>query len=79
MVALADFASVSSAHLYDVLACRKSATIDFIAKVAQGLGCPPADLLRDPPDVDSGDPATLNQGAAAGIVRRPRQRLRGVK
>ena len=48
VVALADFADVSNAHLYDVLACNKAATVDFIQKVAEALGCDPASLLRTP-------------------------------
>jgi DNA-binding Xre family transcriptional regulator len=48
VVALADFAGVSTAHLYDVLGCKKAATVDFIQKVSEALDCEAADLLRAP-------------------------------
>lgn len=47
IVALADLAGVSSAHLYDVMRCEKSATIDFVEKVAVALDVEPWQLLRD--------------------------------
>jgi|GEM_PF-4710201 len=46
VVAVADFAEVSVAHVYDVLGCRKAATVDFIEKLAAALAIEPADLLR---------------------------------
>ena len=46
VVAVADFAGVSVAHLYDLLRCRKAATVDIIEKVAGALGVEPADLLQ---------------------------------
>jgi len=47
IVALADLAGVSSAHLYDVIRCEKSATVDFVDKVAAALDVEPWQLLRD--------------------------------
>lgn len=50
IVALADLAGVSSAHLYDVIRCEKAATIDFVEKVAEALELEPWQLLRDQGD-----------------------------
>jgi transcriptional regulator with XRE-family HTH domain len=47
IVALADLAGVSSAHLYDVVRSEKSATVDFLEKVAEALGVEPWQLLRN--------------------------------
>jgi hypothetical protein len=47
IVALAGLADVSAAHLYDVVGCKKAATVDFIEKVAGALGVEPWQLLRD--------------------------------
>ena len=38
---LADFAEVSRSQLYDVLNCKKRATIDWIAKIAKPLKVEP--------------------------------------
>jgi len=46
VVALAGFAEVSAAQLYDVLRCRKGASLDFIAKLAAALEIEPWQLLR---------------------------------
>jgi hypothetical protein len=45
MNALADFAAVSRSQLYDVLASRKAASVDWVAKVAVALEVQPWDLL----------------------------------
>lgn len=45
MVALADFADVSVAHLYDVIAARKAASVDFVERVAEALQIEPWRLL----------------------------------
>jgi len=42
---IADFAAVSRAQLYDVLAGNKAATTDWIAKVADALEVEPWQLL----------------------------------
>ncbi len=42
---LADFAGVSRSQLFDLLAGRKSVTIDWLAKLASALGVPPWELL----------------------------------
>ena len=42
---LADFAGVSRSQLYDVLNENKSATVDWIAKVATALKVDPSKLL----------------------------------
>ncbi|MBL8624119.1 MAG: helix-turn-helix transcriptional regulator [Myxococcales bacterium] len=42
---LADFAGVSRSQLYDVLARRKAASIDWLAKIAKALDVPPSQLL----------------------------------
>jgi hypothetical protein len=47
MVALAGLADVSAAHLYDVVNCKKAATVDFIEKIADALGVEPWQLLKD--------------------------------
>jgi len=44
---LADFADVSRSQLYDVLARRKTASVDWIAKVAKALEIEPWRLLAD--------------------------------
>jgi lambda repressor-like predicted transcriptional regulator len=46
--ALADFAGVSRSQLYDVLATRKGASIDWLAKVATALEIQPWELLAPP-------------------------------
>jgi lambda repressor-like predicted transcriptional regulator len=43
--ALADLAGVSRSQLYDVLARRKAASIDWIARIATALEIEPARLL----------------------------------
>ncbi len=43
--ALADFADVSRSQLYDVLAGRKGATLDWLAKIARVLKVEPWELL----------------------------------
>ncbi len=47
---LADFAGVSRAHFFDVLALRKDATLSWLIKVALALGVDVAELVaaRDP-------------------------------
>jgi len=42
---LADFAGVSRAHFFDVLAGRKDPTLTWLAKVAAALGIDVSDLL----------------------------------
>ena len=44
--ALADLSGVGRTQLYDVLAGRKAATTDWLAKVCVTLGCEPHVLLR---------------------------------
>jgi transcriptional regulator with XRE-family HTH domain len=46
VVALAGFAEVSTAQLYDVLRCRKGPSLDFVAKLAAALEVEPWQLLR---------------------------------
>ncbi len=48
--ALADLAGVSRSQMYDVLAKRKSATIDWLDKVADALDVEVTELLRSPDD-----------------------------
>jgi len=43
--ALADFAGVSRSQLYDVLAQRKAASVDWIARIATALEIEPSRLL----------------------------------
>lgn len=43
--ALADFATVSRAQMFNVLACSSSATTDWLAKVAGALEVEPWQLL----------------------------------
>ncbi len=43
--ALADFATVSRAQMFNVLACSSSATTDWLAKVAGALDVEPWQLL----------------------------------
>lgn len=45
MNSLADFAGVSRSQLYDMLARRKAASIDWLAKIATALDVPPSQLL----------------------------------
>ena len=47
VVTVADFAEVSAAHLYDIIGCRKAATVDVIDKLAAALGVEPAELLGE--------------------------------
>lgn len=42
---LADFAGVSRAHFFDVLALRKDATLSWLTKVALALGVDVSDLV----------------------------------
>jgi transcriptional regulator with XRE-family HTH domain len=56
MVALADLAGVSAAHLYDVVKCKKAATVDFIEKIAGALDVEPWQLLRDSGDAGRDQP-----------------------
>lgn len=42
---LPDYAAVSRAHFWDVMAGRKSPTLAWVSKVAEALGCDPGDLL----------------------------------
>jgi transcriptional regulator with XRE-family HTH domain len=55
IVAAAGLAGVSAAHLYDVIACEKGATIDFIDKIARVLGVEPWQLLRETGDSSGGE------------------------
>lgn len=57
--ALADFATVSRAQMFNVLACTSSATTDWLAKVAEALEVEPWQLLAP---------------RHFGPVRRPRRR-----
>ena len=43
---VADFAGVSRSYLYDVLAGRKAATTDWLARVATAVEAEPWELLR---------------------------------
>lgn len=43
---LADLAAVSRSQLYDVLACRKSPTLDWIYKLSIALKVDLVDLLK---------------------------------
>ena len=43
---VADFAGVSRSQFYDVLLRRKSASVDWLAKVAATLDVEPWELLR---------------------------------
>jgi DNA-binding phage protein len=45
---LADFAGVSRSHFFDVLAARKTPTLDWLVKVATALDVDVADLLTPP-------------------------------
>ena len=45
---LADQASVSRTHLWEVLGGRRAATSDVLAKLAAVLGVDPLELLRTP-------------------------------
>ncbi len=47
--AVADFAGVSRSHLHAVLACQRSATVDWLAKIAAALEKEPFELLRPGP------------------------------
>lgn len=44
---LADFAGVSRSQLYDVLSCRKGASIDWVDKIAAVLDLSSSEMLRD--------------------------------
>jgi antitoxin component HigA of HigAB toxin-antitoxin module len=44
--ALADFAGASRSQLYDVLARRKAATVDWVEKLARCLDVEPWQLLQ---------------------------------
>jgi phage repressor protein C with HTH and peptisase S24 domain len=61
--ALADFAGVSRAQMFNVLAARTGATVDWLAKVASALDVEPAALLA------VSEAATSS--AAAAAERRP--------
>ncbi len=43
--ALADFSDVSRSHLHAVLACERSATVDWLEKIAATLEVEPYELL----------------------------------
>jgi transcriptional regulator with XRE-family HTH domain len=43
--ALADLAGVSRSHMWRVLRCECSPSIDWLGKVARALECAPRDLL----------------------------------
>lgn len=45
---LAGIAGVSRAHLMEVLAGRASPSLDFLTRVANGLGVDPEALVRKP-------------------------------
>jgi DNA-binding phage protein len=45
LTALADFAAVSRAQLFNVLACKMSPTLDWLVKVATALDVEPWQLL----------------------------------
>jgi DNA-binding phage protein len=45
---LADFAGVSRSHFFDVLAARKSPTLDWLVKVAAALDVDVVELLVPP-------------------------------
>lgn len=45
---LAELASVSPTHLYDVLAMRRAATIDWVERLALALDVSVSDLLKAP-------------------------------
>ena len=48
IIELADRAEVSRAHLFAVLAGRKSPTLDFLNRLANALDYDPHELLRPP-------------------------------
>ena len=60
IVALADLADVSPAHLYDVMRCKKAATIDFVQRIASAVEVEAWQLLRE-------------EGEHEGSERRPRR------
>jgi hypothetical protein len=78
VVAAADFAEVSPAHLYDILGARKAATVDVIEKLAAALGAEPASLLVDNVGMGPAAPSrkTRRQESpiSTGTKRRPRPR-----
>ncbi len=45
-IQLADQAGVSRSHLFSILAGEASATLDYLARIAEGLGCDPYELLE---------------------------------
>jgi transcriptional regulator with XRE-family HTH domain len=48
LIELADRAGVSRAHLFAVLAGRKSPTLDYLNRISTALGCDPHELLKPP-------------------------------
>lgn len=48
IIELAERAEVSRAHLFAVLAGRKSPTLDLLNRLATALECDPHELLRPP-------------------------------
>lgn len=48
LTALADFATVSRAQVFNVTACRVSPTLDWLSKVAAALDMEPWELLAPP-------------------------------
>ena len=68
IVAAAGLAGVSVAHLYDVIACQKAATIDFVEKIARVLGVEPWQLLRDTGERSGGE-GTLRKKSRAPATR----------
>jgi hypothetical protein len=65
---LADFAGVSRSQLYDVLAARKGASVDWVAKIAEMLDIEPWELLRE-----GGAAKTGRSSARAKRGRRPKK------
>jgi len=47
LIALADFAGVSRAHLFAFLAGKKDVTVGWLAKVAVALDVLPSELLKE--------------------------------
>ena len=48
MTELPALAGVSRAHLWDVLSGKASPSLDFLTRVANGLGVDPSDLVKKP-------------------------------
>ena len=65
LTALADFAAVSRAQVFNVTACRTSPTLDWLSKVATALDVEPWELLAPPPAPRSkARPAHATKGSA---------------